>query len=269
MTCESVKANMLFNNEFQSLNSPVAYFANIRGNLPDNSIFIEVSFSYFTHNTENNLLMKKRISIKTESKELLRLETFSDGVFAIAITLLILELIQVLHYNTKSSLFHLLLDNWKSLVAFLIGFLTILICWINHHLVISYTQRTDNNLFWINGFVLLVVTFTPFPTAILAEYLEEETHHALAFFGFNYVMMSVAAYAISAYIFKRLVKKTGSDLLYYHTLLYKYSIAYTLVAFLVCFISIPVAVVLYLVLFIVFAAPKRFAMMLLKNKAGK
>jgi uncharacterized membrane protein len=213
--------------------------------------------------------MKRRLASEAESKELLRLETFSDGVFAIAITLLILELIQVLHYNTKTSLYNLLLDNWKSLVAFLVGFLTILICWINHHVVISYTHKTDNNLFWINGFVLLVVTFTPFPTAILAEYLQEETHHALAFFGFNYVMMSVAAYAISAYILHRLVKKTGSELLYYYTLLYKYSIIYTLVAFFVCFISIPAAAILYVLLFIVFAAPKRFATLLLKRNAGR
>jgi uncharacterized membrane protein len=213
--------------------------------------------------------MKRRIANKAESKELLRLETFSDGVFAIAITLLILELIQVLHYNTKTTLYNLLLGNWKSLVAFLIGFLTILICWINHHVVISYTHKTDNNLFWINGFVLLVVTFTPFPTAILAEYLQEETHHALAFFGFNYVMMSLAAYAISAYILRRLVRKTGSELLYYHTLLYKYSIIYTLVAFFVCFLSVSVASILYVFLFIVFAAPKRFAMLLLKRNAGR
>ena len=209
--------------------------------------------------------MKKRIVTKTESKELLRLVTFSDGVFAIAITLLILELIQVLHNDTKGPLSQLLLDNWKSLVAFIIGFLTILICWINHHLVISYTEKADTNLFWINGFVLLVVTFTPFPTAILAEYLEEETHHALAFFGFNYVMMSIAAYAISAYILNRLVRKSGSDLLYYQTMLYKYSIPYSIIAFFVCFVSVPVAVFLYLILFIVFASPKRFALMLLRR----
>lgn len=213
--------------------------------------------------------MKKRIVTKAESKELLRLVTFSDGVFAIAITLLILELIQVLHNDTKGPLSQLLLDNWKSLVAFIIGFLTILICWINHHLVISYTHKADTNLFWINGFVLLVVTFTPFPTAILAEYLQEETHHALAFFGFNYFMMSLASYLISAYVLNRLVRKTGNDLLYYHTLLYKYSIVYTLIAFFICFVSVPLAILLYLILFIVFASPKRFAMMLLRRNGQR
>src|SRR4051812_5204989 len=103
-------------------------------------------------------------------KELLRLEAFSDGVFAIAITLLILELIQALHFDVEVTLFRMLLMNWKYFLAFLIGFCTILICWINHHLVVSYIEKTDSRLFWVNGFVLLVVTFTPFPTAILAEY---------------------------------------------------------------------------------------------------
>jgi uncharacterized membrane protein len=210
--------------------------------------------------------MRDQKAAKAKSKELVRLETFSDGVFAIAITLLILELIQILHYDNKAPLSRMLLDNWKSFIAFLIGFLTILICWINHHLVISYTERTDSKLLWINGFVLLVVTFTPFPTAILAEYLEKESHHALAFFGFNYVMMSIAAYCISAYVLNKLARKADSDLLYYHTFLYKCSIFYTLIAFFICFISVPVAIFFYVILFIVFAFPKEFSMMLLNRK---
>jgi TMEM175 potassium channel family protein len=54
------------------------------------------------------------------------------------------------------------------MLVFFIGFQTILICWINHHLVLSYAEKTDSSFCWVNGFVLLVVTFTPFPTAILA-----------------------------------------------------------------------------------------------------
>ena len=210
--------------------------------------------------------MRNRRTTKTKSKELLRLETFSDGVFAIAITLLILELVQMLHYHNNLPLFRMLLHNWKSFLAFLIGFLTILICWINHHLVVSYIERTDSKLFWVNGFVLMVVTFTPFPTAILAEYMEKESHHALALFGFNYIMMSVAAYCISAYILKRLAKKSGSDLLYYHTFLYKYSIFYTVITFFICFVSVPIAIFFYFLMFIVFAFPREFSMMLLNRK---
>lgn len=195
----------------------------------------------------------------------MRLEMFSDGVFAIAITLLVLELIQMLHNHGEGSLWEMLLSNWRSFIAFLIGFLTILVCWINHHLVLSYIQEVDSKLFWINGFVLLVVTFTPLPTAVLAEYIKKESHHALAFFGFNYFMVSLAAYSISAYILKK-IGKTDRGLLYYHTLLYKYSIFYTLFVFFVCFLSVPLAIFFYVILFVVFAFPKEFSMMLRNRK---
>lgn len=201
-----------------------------------------------------------------KTKELLRLETFSDGVFAIVITLLILEVIQVLHTERHEELLNLLLRNWKAFVVFFIAFLTILICWINHHLVLSYIERTDSKLFWVNGFVLLVVTVTPFPTAILAEYLERESHIALAIFGFNYLMMSMAAYSISAYIYHHLLGKQHSDIFFYHKQLYKYSIFYTLAVFFVCFISVPAAIVLYVLLFFVFAFPMEFSLFLLHRK---
>lgn len=203
---------------------------------------------------------------KNKSKELLRLETFSDGVFAIAITLLVLELIQILHNHNEGSLKQMLLSNWKSFVAFLIGFLTILVCWINHHLVVAYIEKVDSVLYWVNGFVLLVVTFTPLPTAILAEYMERESHYALAFFGFNYVMMSLAAYCLSAYVLNKLAKKAGTELLRYHTVLYQYSIFYTLFVFFICFISVPFALFLYVILFVVFAFPKEFSVMIMKRK---
>jgi uncharacterized membrane protein len=214
-------------------------------------------------------VLKHKPRINHKPKELLRLEAFSDGVFAIAITLLILELIQSMHFEEDVPLFRMMLMNWKYFLAFIIGFSTILVCWINHHLVVSYIERTDSKLFWVNGFVLFVVTFTPFPTAVLAEYLDKESRHALAFFGFNYVMMSVAAYCISAYIWKRSLRKSRNNLLHYYTLLYKYSIFYTLFAFGICFFSIAAAIVLYIILFVVFAFPHEFSLLLFDWKTER
>jgi len=200
------------------------------------------------------------------SKHLTRLESFSDGVFAIAITLLVLEVIQMLHSDGRAGLGQLLLGHWKSILVFFMGFLTILICWINHQLVVSYAEKADSNFFWVNGFVLLVVTFTPFPTAILAEYLETEKHLAMAVFGFNYFMMSVAAYSLTAYIYNRLSSKENNELLLCYKLIYKYTIVYTFLVFLVCFFAVPVAIFLYALLFIVFAFPKDFASKLLNRR---
>ncbi len=123
---------------------------------------------------------------------------------------------------------------------------------------------------WVNGFVLLVVTFTPFPTAILAEYFEKETQTALAFFGFNYFMMSLAAYSICAYPYnKHLIEEDSRELFYYFKLLYGYSIIYTFLIFFVCFISVPAAIFFYCVLLIVFAFPKEFSKKLLIRKNKK
>ena len=200
-------------------------------------------------------------------KETARLEAFSDGVFAIAITLLVLELISMLHPQNGESLLNFCLHHWEPFPAFLIGFLTILVCWVNHGHVFNYIKKTDSNLPWINGFVLLMITFTPFPTAILAEYLGKESRFALAIFGFNYFLISVASYWICAYPYKRhLIDDEDRAFFYCIKKTYLYSILYTMLAFLVCFVSIPLAIVLYLLLFYVFAFPKEFATRLLKRK---
>lgn len=200
-------------------------------------------------------------------KETYRLEAFSDGVFSIAITLLVLELIQFLHPQNGESLIKYYLHHWEPFLAFLIGFLTILVCWINHHHVFDYIKRTDSKLPWVNGFILLMITITPFPTAILAEYLETEGKLAIAIFGFNYFLIAIASYWICAYPYNRsLIDEDDREFFNCIKLTYGYSIIYTLVAFLVCFISIPAAIILYFLLFYVFAFPKDFAMRLLKRK---
>lgn len=200
-------------------------------------------------------------------KETARLETFSDGVFAIAITLLVLELISMLHPQSGESLLNTYFHHWEPFLAFLSGFLTIMVCWINHKHVFDYIHKTDSNLPWVNGFVLLMITFTPFPTAILAEYLGTEGQFAIAIFGFNYFMIAIASYWICAYTYNRHLIDENNRM-FFHCIkqTYGYSIIYTLIAFLVCFISIPAAIVLYLVLFYVFAFPKEFAMRILKRK---
>lgn len=201
------------------------------------------------------------------TKETSRLEAFSDGVFSIAITLLVLELIQFLHPQNGQSLITYYLHHWEPFLAFIIGFLTILVCWINHHHVFDYIKKTDSNLPWVNGFVLLMITITPFPTAILAEYLETEGKLAIAIFGFNYFMIAIASYWICAYSYNRhLIDEDDRELFHCIKLSYGYSIFYTLIAFGVCFISIPAAIVLYLLLFYVFAFPKKFARKFLEKK---
>jgi uncharacterized membrane protein len=133
------------------------------------------------------------------TKESSRIEAFSDGVFAIAITLLVLEIITTLHPDSEDGLIKNLLHHWQSFLAFTIGFITILICWINHHIALEYVKKVDTAFMWVNGFLLFLVTITPFSTAILAGYLDKEGETALAIFGFNYILISIAADGICTY----------------------------------------------------------------------
>ena len=203
-------------------------------------------------------------------KETARVESFSDAVFAIAITLLVLELIQILHPQNGESPFRFYFHHWEAFLAFLIGFLTIMVCWINHHHVFTYIRRTDSKLLWVNGFVLFIITFTPFPTAILAEYLAQEGEYALSIFGINYFMISLASYWLCAYAYNRsLIDHEDREFFYCIRLTYAYSIPYTFVAFFMCFLYLPAAIVMYVILFSVFAFPKEFATRLLKRRQEK
>lgn len=108
---------------------------------------------------------------ENESKETLRLETFSDGVYAIAITLLVLELKVPRGLPAGESLAQALLLQWPVYVAFLMSFGTIGVTWINHHRIFNMVHRSDNRLLVLNLLLLLTVTIVPFPTFMLAEYL--------------------------------------------------------------------------------------------------
>jgi uncharacterized membrane protein len=199
-----------------------------------------------------------------------RIEAFSDGVFAIAITLLVLELIQTLHSQNNDGLLKRCLNHWESFLAFFIGFITIFVCWINHHVAFEYITKVDTKLIWINGFLLFLVTLTPFPTAIFAEYLEKESNIALAIFGFNYILISIAADSICTYAYNHhLIKEEYREFYYSYKKIYRYAIFYTLIVFFLCFVSIIVPIVLYTLLFALFSAPKEFAAGLYRIKSAR
>ncbi len=111
-----------------------------------------------------------------DEKQTARLEAFSDGVFAIAITLLILEL-KVPHlpthdeHATSAWLCEELLKEWPSYIAFITSFLSVLIMWLHHHAMFRLVKRVNPSLLLANGLLLLAVSIVPFPTAVVAEYM--------------------------------------------------------------------------------------------------
>jgi TMEM175 potassium channel family protein len=107
-----------------------------------------------------------------EHRETARLEAFSDGVFAIALTILVLDLrLPPLEKVTSGELIHGVLDLWPTYFAFALSFATILIMWINHHARMGLIARVDGLLMFANGLVLIMVVSLAFPTALVGQYL--------------------------------------------------------------------------------------------------
>src|SRR6185503_2214195 len=103
-------------------------------------------------------------------KETTRVEAFSDGVFAIAITLLVLDLKVPRVHPADEDLVAYLRSQWPTYAAFLSSFTTIGIMWLNYHRLFNLIARVDTPLMIYNGLLLLGVTLTPWPTALVAEY---------------------------------------------------------------------------------------------------
>jgi uncharacterized membrane protein len=131
-----------------------------------------------------------RMSVAGE-KETGRVEAFSDGVFAIAITLLVLE-IKVPHVP-DGQLFRSLLELWPSYFAYATSFFTVGVMWINHHRMFSHVGRTDGRLLMLNGLLLFGICFVPFPTAVVAAYLGHPgARTAACFLAVVYIGIAIA-----------------------------------------------------------------------------
>ena len=124
-----------------------------------------------------------------------RLEAFSDGVFAIAITLLVLDLAVPARNEVRpGGLGSALAHQWPSYFAYLVSFLVIGIIWVNHHTMFSKVNLVDRPVLFANLALLLVVSALPFPTRLLAEYLTagSDAHTAAAIYSATMLAMGLA-----------------------------------------------------------------------------
>jgi len=140
------------------------------------------------------------VELPSGPSETSRVEAFSDGVFAIAITLLVLE-IQVPSPDLTghgSTLVRALLSLWPSYLGYLISFVTIGIMWVNHHSMFVQIQRTDRYFLLLSVFFLMCIAFLPFPTALLAEYLPNPKGRrtACAVYSASFVLIALAYNAL-------------------------------------------------------------------------
>lgn len=130
-----------------------------------------------------------------------RLEAFSDGVIAIAITLLVLN-IHVPAPGEAGSLAHKLGEQWPSYAAYVVSFLTIGIIWINHRAALARLREVDHSVLVLNLLLLLTIGILPFSTALIAEYLKASggEHLAAAVYAGSLLLMSVAFVALHSHI---------------------------------------------------------------------
>jgi uncharacterized membrane protein len=142
-----------------------------------------------------------------------RLEAFSDGVFAIAITLIVLEL--GVSSDAGDHLLNAILHEWPSYLAYLTSFMTIGVVWLQHSAITGELRTADATLYRLNLLVLLIVAFLPYPTKLASEFgrSEEAERVAVVFYGLTLVALALALTAFVRYAaeHRRLVKDEVSD----------------------------------------------------------
>jgi uncharacterized membrane protein len=125
-----------------------------------------------------------------------RLEAFSDGVFAVAITLLVLEIAVP---GEEGDLAHQVAELWPSFAAYVVSFFTIGIIWVNHHTMVTRIERLDRTTLFLNLNLLLWVVLIPWSTALIAEHLRDtsgDEHFAAAVYAASFLFMGFSFFAI-------------------------------------------------------------------------
>jgi TMEM175 potassium channel family protein len=119
-----------------------------------------------------------------------RLEAFSDGVFAIAITLLVLDI--ALPAKAASHLLRSVGDLWPTYLAYIASFSTIGSLWLGHNAITEYLERVNATFIRLNLLLLLFVSFLPFPTKLVADYIGHDTRERIAvtFYGLTLLLAS-------------------------------------------------------------------------------
>lgn len=189
-----------------------------------------------------------------------RIEAFSDGVFAIAITLLIIE-IGVPHVEGGQSLRDALTDLWPSYGAYVLSFVMIGIYWANHHSFFRLFTRTDHIFLMLNVLFLMFIAFLPFPTAVLGEYLDDagQRDTAVTLYSLGLLLPSFGWLLMWLYGNARglVDERLAPGYIRFLTVLYLLSNAFYATALAISFVSTWVALALVVGLTLLYLFPPR------------
>ena len=141
-----------------------------------------------------------------------RLEAFSDGVFAIAVTLLVLDI--AVSANAGHHLLRSIIDLWPAYLAYVVSFSTIGAAWLAHNAITEYLDRADAAFVRLNLLLLLFVSFLPFPTRLLADYIGEVSPERVAatFYGISLLLTTTMLLVLWRYaVWAHLVRPDLAD----------------------------------------------------------
>jgi uncharacterized membrane protein len=147
-----------------------------------------------------------------------RIEAFSDGVFAIIVTLLVLDLKlpALKDHGSVSELTQNLIQLLPKFLSWLISFIIVCKFWLNHHHLLGLARHADYGMVWLNSIFLMFQSFIPFPTAMMGEYPTNPL--AVSMFGVVMAFNTLLFIALHAYILQRLIKPELADAQDPHTL---------------------------------------------------
>ena len=188
-----------------------------------------------------------------------RVEAFSDGVFAIVVTLLVLELKvpPLKDHASVSELAHQLVELLPKFLSWLISFIIVCKFWLNHHHVLALARHANYAMVWLNSIFLMGQSFIPFPTALAGEYVNNRL--AVSFFGCVFAVNTLLFIALHSYVVRNLIKPELAALQDPHgTLKAMVGPASYLVGAAAAWVSIPAAFVVYALTPLFYITPPKF-----------
>src|SRR5258707_13580218 len=189
-----------------------------------------------------------------------RIEAFSDGVIAVAITLLILD-VHVPNVNTD--LLQALLSQWPNYLGYVTSFLVIIIFWANHHNMFRHIQQVDYALLFIHALVLMCIAFIPFVTALLTQYITSPTeqHTAAIVYGATLLLNGILFNSIWWYaVWKRRLVRRDLDAQAVQRLTrgYLFGLPFYALSIVLSLINVELSLAFYIVIDLMYGLPMNF-----------
>jgi uncharacterized membrane protein len=189
-----------------------------------------------------------------------RTEAFSDGVIAVAITLLVLDI----HVpNVQTGLLQALLSQWPTYLGYITSFLVIVIFWANHHNMFRYIQQVDYALLVINSFFLMCIAFIPFVTAVLTRYITSPTdqHTAAIVYGATLLLNGILFNTIWWYaVWKRRLVRRDLDAQAVRRITkgYLFGLPFYALAIVLSLINVVLSLAFYILIDLIYFLPMSF-----------